>query len=756
MSVENRRRFVLGCLLLGVYLLVYVPEVNSDDGRALLAVTAAAIRHGAPEIGVMGALDALQPLQMSRMGAFGEDGALYAKKGPTPSLALVPLALLAEALPWLNLRAAAMLFNPLVTAAAALALYTLARGLNFRPRTAFITALVYGLATMAVVYVKTLFGEPLAGLLLMLAALAVWKTRAGQSQSSARRLWLAAGGSCLGLLAGVNLVYMLAAPVIGAFVFVPRFQPLTRPGRLWPGRETRRDLAALGLPVLATLALLGLYNLARFGSPFNSGYHFAAGEGFTQPFLTGLYGLTISPYRGLFWYNPALLLAIPGWLVLQRRAPWAAWLALALAALQMLMFAGWWSWHGGIVWGPRFLIPALPWLALMLAPLIEAAWTRPALAGALVGMVGLSVGVQVLGALYSFYPYIGYLYTHYYTGVVDAPVSGLADAVLTDPALSPIIGTLAFARAGLPPEPAWLSGGVDGLHLLAALMLVVLPWPLLILTARTKARRFAPAILAAAVLVVLSLTAARQNDSPEAEKLAALEQALQPPGTVVAASALWGESLLDLDRRWRVFSTNAPTAPDDPLAAPLWGCALRQGDRLWLLTWFAPGDPANWQERDLWERAAFVVERAVPDHRALLFDLSPAPADHPAGHRFGDIRLKAYGAARSAGSLRVTLEWSADAPLSGDYAWFVHLLDENGDILAQQDRAPLGGYAPTSGWQPSLAVTDRLAFLGDFPAGVRLRLGWVNPATGERLPAWDAGGTPLEAGFAVLETAGGS
>src|SRR5215813_8448063 len=114
-SIDNRLRLVLACLLCGLYLLVYTPLINSADGEAILAVTASTLRHGLPDIAVMGADDALQPFDRSRMGTFGADGAYYSKKGVTPSIALTPLVLLAEALPWLDTRAAAMLFNPLVT-----------------------------------------------------------------------------------------------------------------------------------------------------------------------------------------------------------------------------------------------------------------------------------------------------------------------------------------------------------------------------------------------------------------------------------------------------------------------------------------------------------------------------------------------------------------------------------------------------------------------------------------------------------------
>jgi hypothetical protein len=58
----------------------------------------------------------------------------------------------------------------------------------------------------------------------------------------------------------------------------------------------------------------------------------------------------------------------------------------------------------------------------------------------------------------------------------------------------------------------------------------------------------------------------------------------------------------------------------------------------------------------------------------------------------------------------VTVEWTADETPAANYSWFIHLLDANGNLIAQQDRASLGGYTPTSGWQAGGVFIDRLYF----------------------------------------------
>ncbi|HLF26546.1 MAG TPA: hypothetical protein VJG32_09425 [Anaerolineae bacterium] len=53
------------------------------------------------------------------------------------------------------------------------------------------------------------------------------------------------------------------------------------------------------------------------------------------------------------------------------------------------------------------------------------------------------------------------------------------------------------------------------------------------------------------------------------------------------------------------------------------------------------------------------------------------------------------------------LDWRALAPPAGDYTIFVHLIDAQGRLVAQNDQPPRGGFAPTSGWEAGRTVTDK-------------------------------------------------
>jgi hypothetical protein len=139
---------------------------------------------------------------------------------------------------------------------------------------------------------------------------------------------------------------------------------------------------SVGLPAVGgalPLALMLAYNYACFGSPFSLAYShledpvFKEGMGqglmgIHAPSARVLYYLTLHPAHGLFWQSPVLLASLAGLFFMfrtRRQRAEASVAVVSLAAL-LLINAGYYMWWGGWVFGPRHLIPALPFLALPL------------------------------------------------------------------------------------------------------------------------------------------------------------------------------------------------------------------------------------------------------------------------------------------------------------------------------------------------------------------------------------------------------
>jgi hypothetical protein len=83
--------------------------------------------------------------------------------------------------------------------------------------------------------------------------------------------------------------------------------------------------------------------------------------------------------------------------------------------------------------------------------------------------------------------------------------------------------------------------------------------------------------------------------------------------------------------------------------------------------------------------------------------------------------------------------------ISRDYTVFVHLLDGDGNVVAQADGPPVGGDYPTSLWAPDeTIVEERVLDVENLSSGVyELALGMYLLETGDRLPATDAEGNRL-------------
>jgi hypothetical protein len=78
----------------------------------------------------------------------------------------------------------------------------------------------------------------------------------------------------------------------------------------------------------------------------------------------------------------------------------------------------------------------------------------------------------------------------------------------------------------------------------------------------------------------------------------------------------------------------------------------------------------------------------------------------------------------------VTLYWHTLKETDTDYTAFVHVLDADGNILAQHDSAPHNGDYPTSLWATGEYVSDTISIP---TTGSSIEVGWYVPETGERL-----------------------
>jgi hypothetical protein len=91
-------------------------------------------------------------------------------------------------------------------------------------------------------------------------------------------------------------------------------------------------------------------------------------------------------------------------------------------------------------------------------------------------------------------------------------------------------------------------------------------------------------------------------------------------------------------------------------------------------------------------------------------------------------------------SLTATLHWQARDMVARPYTTFVHLIDPDGEKVAQADAPPFNGLHPTDHWLPGERLRDsrQLTLPTDAQLGrYQLVVGWYDPVSLERVPLVD-------------------
>jgi hypothetical protein len=298
-------------------------------------------------------------------------------------------------------------------------------------------------AALTLVCFQTTFLWPYATILFSHGATAAWLwiafyyvTRTDLQEMSRASLLLLATFIAYG-----GMIEFTAGPLFALLYLVVMNKTWTRHG--W----------VLLVPGGLLAGLLGYYNFRAFGSPLSLGYAnlegtpFAAGMedgffGINTPSWSRIYHLLFSGYRGLFYYNPILLMAVFGlWYGLsssnmaKRRLSLGA---IAVFAYFLLANASYNFWQGGACYGPRHLIPVIPFLFLAVF-MLPSTWRLTPLLWTLsfTSWIFMLVGTAVILTPYERMPnpFWEYLFPYFRAGflsVSGAPILG--DGTISAPA----------------------------------------------------------------------------------------------------------------------------------------------------------------------------------------------------------------------------------------------------------------------------------------------------------------------------------
>jgi hypothetical protein len=316
-----------------------------------------------------GSIDAIQRLHLTRAMIFDQSvitqkyGPL--KYSPLQSAVMIPPYLLGyvmghtlgyqeEQAHQVGYRLCAFLYSPLAVTGMSVLYFNILLSWKFTLWVALLSTYMLLFGTLVLPYSRIMFSETLSALLIMTSIYGLLRS---SQENYSKNMGLAF--ISLGLLGLNNMAFLF---FYLAF-FVYSLQACYRANAI----QELRIVSIFGLSgMVMMLGAWGIYNYARYGSPFSLGY---TGEGFTNQLLIGFYGLLFSIGRGVIFYSPLTAIAFIYFLLnyhhLEKRHYDVLGMYWLASFSILLIFSKWHSFEGGWTWGPRFFLPFVPIIHLM-------------------------------------------------------------------------------------------------------------------------------------------------------------------------------------------------------------------------------------------------------------------------------------------------------------------------------------------------------------------------------------------------------
>ncbi|MFT5366746.1 MAG: hypothetical protein ACI8V2_001695 [Candidatus Latescibacterota bacterium] len=317
------------------------------------------------------------------------------------------------------------LTNVFICALWSLGFFRLALQLGYQHRTVWWLTLFFALGSMVFPYAGYGFSEPLVGISL-----------------------LGATGGCFFFVKNEPLRALVVVSIcIGLAILTKLYVIITLPIFLlymWPTFKTQSNkrLPAITIlaPLLFFLIVILFHNHIRYNNIFHTGYHLdtLSQQGgyfafYPTQIITALYGLLFSTGRGLVFFLPVVCLFPFAYRHFKVSHPKEAKLFLRIIIIHLILFTFMIDWHAGSSWGPRYLLPIIPYLILPLGSLIESADKKRVLAFGIAGMI-----TQFPGALINPHLFVRFVQDKKIGDLIFYP--GHPGDMLFSPYLSPILG----------------------------------------------------------------------------------------------------------------------------------------------------------------------------------------------------------------------------------------------------------------------------------------------------------------------------
>ncbi len=321
-------------------------------------------------------------------GGRDESGQLFSKYGIMSSVIFIPLWYVGMLLASLfKLQGADKLSFivfisgitiPLLLALCGVLLYRISRFFDYKPRTSAFLALALTLCSNLLVYGGMYMSEVPQVTFMLLG----WYFLFGFILKSKPVWWAFMCGfmySLMMLTKFADVIYTLALAFIVIVkmggVIVNGFRKFAKKIPV-PADEYRRNAYGIGAVLLGLLIfpmVFYLYNHARFGNPFITGY--GADDQFEflplKFFYAGIVGFLVSPGKSLFLYFPPVILFFWAFKRFRKKFPIVMIFIILHALTQLIFYSPFVYWSGFWSWGPRYALLILPAMIIPVGMLLE-------------------------------------------------------------------------------------------------------------------------------------------------------------------------------------------------------------------------------------------------------------------------------------------------------------------------------------------------------------------------------------------------
>jgi hypothetical protein len=277
----------------------------------------------------------------------------------------------------------AFFVNSLIIALTSLVVFYFSFEVYRSKKISLVLGLVFTVCSFILPYNKTLFPQPLQALCLISSAYFLYRSqnfndsimfRTNPNHVSNSNItknicqrkcayFAVLGGMLLGLSVFVHPASIIVIPgFVAYYAFSVKF-------------SKKKKIVYFLVSLAAILALVGLSNYIRYGSFTEFGYFRYASWSWANGGWTGLVGLWASPGAGLIFFFPPVVLIPIALRYMYRENKGLFFLILYVVTVNWLYYGTLSylepiSWSGGLVWGPRYLIPVLPFITIALGTLL--------------------------------------------------------------------------------------------------------------------------------------------------------------------------------------------------------------------------------------------------------------------------------------------------------------------------------------------------------------------------------------------------